>query len=213
MYRPDQTGIDDPSVLRAAMHEVSFGALVTPHAEGIEITHVPWLVREEGGKTYLESHIARPNPHWKLAGQGQSVVMFQGPHAYISPSFYPSKQIHGKAVPTWGYIVAHAHGTFEAIQDGDWLGAHLAALTQRHEAGRAAPWAVSDAPVAYIAALKRGIVGLRFEVARMEGKWKINQNKSEQDRSGTYSGLMAEGGDMARDLAEALEFFPKGDDQ
>lgn len=213
MYRPDQTGIDDPNVLRAAMHEISFGALVTPHEGGIEISHVPWMVREEGTKTYLESHVARPNSHWTLAGAGQSVVMFQGPHAYISPSYYPSKQVHAKVVPTWGYIVAHAHGTFEAIQDGDWLNAHLSALSDRHEAGRANPWAMSDAPVAYIAALKRGIVGIRFDVSHMEGKWKVNQAKSEQDRAGTYHGLMSERSDMARDLAEALEFFPKADDQ
>ncbi len=211
MYRPNNTAIDDPAFLRSAMTELSFGALVTPHTEGIEITHVPWLVREEAGKTYLESHIARANPHWQLAGRGRSVVIFQGPQAYISPSHYPSKQVHGKAVPTWAYITVHAHGSLMAIDDGNWLHAHLAALTNRHEAGRADPWAVSDAPVAYIAALKRGIVGLRVEVARMEGKWKVNQDKSEQDRAGTYHGLMAEGGEQGIDIAQALASFPKSE--
>ncbi len=181
MYRPDQTGIDDPDVLRAAMHEISFGALVTPHAAGIEITHVPWLVREEGAKTYLESHIARPNPHWKLAGQGQSVVMFQGPHAYISPSFYPSKKIHGKASRHGAILLptpmARSRRSRMAI---GW--AHIWRPC-RHAMRRGAPtrgpcpmrpWPISQHSNAALS-------GLRFEVARMEGKWKINQSKSEQD--------------------------------
>lgn len=207
MYRPKSTAIDDPDLLRAAMAEISFGALVTPHAAGMEITHVPWLVHVEEGRTFLESHVARANPHWQLAGQGGSVVIFQGPNAYISPSHYPSKQVHGKVVPTWAYITVHAHGTLTAIRDGDWLHRHVTDLSNRHEAGRAEPWTVSDAPVAYIAAMKRGIVGLRMEVTRMEGAWKVNQDKSEQDRAGTYHGLMGEGREQGVEIAQTLASF------
>ncbi|MCA0045181.1 FMN-binding negative transcriptional regulator [Celeribacter litoreus] len=206
MYRPNNSAIDDPRVLRSAMDQIAFGALVTPHAEGIEISHVPFVVREENGETILETHVARANPHWKLAG-ASSVVIFQGPHAYVSPSFYPSKQEHGKAVPTWAYIVVHAHGVFETFSDSAELGAHLNALTDRNEAGREEPWKVADAPAPFVAALKRGIVGMRLTVSKLEGKWKVNQHKSEQDRQGTYEGLMRSG-EQGVDLAQALASFP-----
>ncbi|PTQ72653.1 FMN-binding negative transcriptional regulator [Celeribacter persicus] len=207
MYRPNNSAIDDPATLRHVVAEIGFAALVTPHEVGIEITHVPVVVHEEGGQTVIETHLARANPHWKLAG-ARSVLIFQGPQAYVSPSFYPSKQEHGKVVPTWAYIVVHAHGTFEAFNDAEGLGAHLDALTDRHEVSRAEPWSVSDAPVPYIAALKRGIVGLRFTVERLEGKWKVNQHKSLEDRQGTYAGLMTSG-EQGVDLAQALASFPE----
>ncbi|AJE48232.1 FMN-binding negative transcriptional regulator [Celeribacter indicus] len=207
MYRPNRSAIDDPSLLRHAMSEIGFGALVTPHGEGIGITHLPWIVREAEGRTVLEGHVARANGHWRLAGM-QSVVIFQGPQAYVSPSFYPSKAEHGKVVPTWAYITVHAHGVFEAFNGGEELHAHLTALTDLHEVGRAEPWAVSDAPVPYLAALKRGIVGLRFVPTRVEGKWKVNQHRSAEDRRGTYEGLMG-AGEQGVDLAQALASFPE----
>lgn len=206
MYRPNHSAIDDPAMLRHVMAEIGFGALVTPSEDGIEISHLPFVVREEGGQTVLETHVARANAHWKLAGT-PSVVIFQGPQSYVSPSFYPSKQVDGKAVPTWAYIVTHAHGTFETFQSAESLGAHLNDLTMRHEAGRAEPWSVSDAPVPYIAALKRGIVGLRMVVGKCEGKWKVNQHRSMADRRGTYDGLMASG-EQGVELAQALASFP-----
>ncbi|TNE70031.1 MAG: FMN-binding negative transcriptional regulator [Rhodobacteraceae bacterium] len=209
MYRPNNSAIDDPEVLRHVMTEIGFAALVTPHEAGIEVSHVPVVVREEGGASVIETHLARANPHWKLAG-ARSVLIFQGPQAYISPSFYPSKQEHGKVVPTWAYIVVHAHGAFETFNDTEGLGAHLETLTDRHEAGRAEPWSVADAPVPYVAALKRGIVGLRFVAERLEGKWKVNQHKSLEDRQGTYAGLMASG-EQGVDLAQALASFPEGE--
>lgn len=207
MYTPNNSAIDDPATLAHVMGEIGFGALVTPHAGGVEITHIPWIVRQDADRIVLESHVARPNAHWKLAGTG-SVVMFQGPQAYVSPSFYPSKQVDGKVVPTWAYIVVHAHGAFEAFNGSEELHAHLTDLTKVHEAGQAEPWAISDAPVPYVAALKRGIVGLRFTVGRLEGKWKVNQHKSNADRRGTYEGLMASG-EQGVDLAQALASFPE----
>lgn len=209
MYRPDNSAIDDPELLGHVMAEIGFAALVTPHDEGIEISHVPVVVRVEGGETVIETHLARANPQWKLAGM-RSVLIFQGPQAYISPSFYPSKQVDGKVVPTWAYIVVHAHGTFEAFNDTEGLGAHLEALTNRNEDRRAEPWAVSDAPVPYVAALKRGIVGLRFRPTKVEGKWKVNQHKSAEDQQGTYDGLM-QSGEQGVDLAQALASFSSGE--
>ncbi|SFI53215.1 FMN-binding negative transcriptional regulator [Celeribacter neptunius] len=205
MYRPNNSAIDDPATLRHVMAEIGFAALVTPHEGGIEISHLPFVVRDEDGQTVLETHVARANPHWKLEGT-PSAVIFQGPQAYVSPSFYPSKQVDGKVVPTWAYIVTHAHGSFETFNSSEALGAHLNALTDRHETRRAEPWTVADAPVPYIAALKRGIVGLRMVVERLEGKWKVNQHKSPEDQRGTYEGLMG-AGEQGVDLAQALASF------
>lgn len=210
MYRPNNSAIDDPATLASAMAEIGFAALVTSHAEGVEISHVPVVVRMQGADVVIETHLARANPHWKLAGQN-SVFIFQGPQAYVSPSFYPSKREHGKAVPTWAYIAVHAHGVFEAFNGTEELHDHLTALTDRFEANRPDPWSLSDAPVPYIAAMKRGIVGLRFRPSRLEGKWKVNQNKSAEDRQGTIEGLMASG-EQGVDLAQALASFPSGDE-
>lgn len=207
MYIPSGTGERRPDVLCAAIQEINFAALVTPHAEGMEINHLPWLVRREGQKVILEAHVARANPHWRMNGFASSAI-FQGPHAYVSPSFYPSKAEDGRVVPTWAYITVHAHGVLEAVEDPKWIAEHLEALTQHHEGARANPWKVSDAPVAYLSALKRGIVGLRLTVDKLEGKWKVNQNKSDADMRGTIDGLSREseaGGHIAGALAGYLD--------
>ncbi|SEK67970.1 FMN-binding negative transcriptional regulator [Pacificibacter marinus] len=207
MYIPNGTGERRPDVLCAAIQEISFAALVTPHADGMEINHLPWLVRREGANVILEAHVARANAHWRLGGF-QSVAIFQGPHAYVSPSFYPSKAEDGRVVPTWTYITVHAHGMLETIEDPRWISTHLESLTQQHESARPDPWKVSDAPVAYLSALKRGVVGLRLSVEKLEGKWKVNQNKSDADMRGTIDGLSREseaGGHIAGALAGYLD--------
>jgi transcriptional regulator len=211
MYRPKDSAIDDQNVLSAAVDQIGFGALVTFHDGAFETSYLPVVVKKDGTDVVIEAHCARANPHWKIADQGTSIFMFQGPHAYVSAGHYPSKIETGKVVPTWNYIVVHAHGTLEAMKDPDWLVAHLYELTGKNEAGRADPWKVSDAPVAYIAAMKRGIVGLRFRVSTLEGRWKLEQSASPNDRAGLVQGLSNEG-DMARDLAEALHYFPTNDD-
>jgi transcriptional regulator len=208
---PDVSHFDDPAFLGDAISQIGFGTLTT-YADpagnaGFEISHLPVVVKMEGEQIVIEAHVARANPHWKLAGRGHSVFVFQGPNSYVSPSFYPSKQEHGRVVPTWAYIAVHAHGGFEAVQDAEWLQQHLQELTAKHEQHRDAPWALKEAPVAYLAALKRGIVGVRFKVEKLEGRWKVNQFKSAVDRQGTIDGLMHEGDD-GRDIAETLASFP-----
>lgn len=214
MYRPQAFVEDRRDVLVEAMRGIGFAAIVTPHEGGIEVTHVPVLVRvpEAGsggsgtgeGGLMLDMHFARGNPHWKAVTEARpSVAIFQGPHAYVHPGWYPSKQEHGKVVPTWTYIAVHAHGSLRVMEDEAWLRAHLDALTQANEAAQAEPWAVSDAPETFIGALSRGIVGLRLEVERLEGAWKLNQHKAEGDREGTRKGL-AGAGAMGEELAQAL---------
>ena len=203
MYSPDAFKEDRTDVLLEAMQYIQFATLVTPNSESIEVTHVPLFAKRENDHIILESHIARANPHWKSTGA--TVAIFQGPQAYVTPSWYPSKQAHGKVVPTWAYIAVHAHGKLEAIEDDVWLRRHLNDLTDANETPRDAPWKVDDAPEPFIGSLSRGIVGLRLKVDRLEGKWKINQNKTDADVEGTRAGLAENAGADGQALAEALQ--------
>jgi transcriptional regulator len=206
MYIPRQFREERPDVLARAVRDIQFAALVTNAAEGLYVTHMPWvLVEDADGAWTLQGHVARANPHWMMAGAA-SVAIFQGPHAYVSPSWYATKREHGKVVPTWNYIAVHLHGVLEAVEDRDWLLAHLDDLTSANEAGRAQPWAVSDAPADFVHGLTRAIVGVRLRVERREGAWKMIQHRSEGDRLGTIAGLDgAPRGHAVADVMRALE--------
>lgn len=192
-------------VLIAAMQTLQLATLMTQTETGFEFSHVPMLVKKVGDDIFLEGHVARSNSHWKVADVGPSAAIFQGPHAYVSPSWYPSKQEHGKVVPTWNYLAVHAHGQLEAVDDQDFLLEQLKELTQRNEDTRAQPWTLSDAPDKYIPALSRGIVGLRFRIERLEGVWKMSQNRSEADIQGVVDGLSAEGEGAADVVANVVK--------
>lgn len=194
MYIPPQFREERPEVLAQAMRRIQFATLVTAGPAGLEISHVPMILKDAGGgERILLTHVSRANPHWKaVATQTESVAIFQGPQAYISPSWYATKREHGKVVPTWNYIAVHARGHLEAIEDPAWLHAHVTDLTRANESEREQPWEVTDAPVDYVSAQIRGIVGLRLSVARVEGAWKMIQHRSEGDRLGSIAGLEAE---------------------
>ncbi len=199
MYAPQQFREERADVLTASIRDIGLAALAT-FAEGeLHVSHVPMVLKEG---PVLETHVARPNGHWRLGGP--TVAIFQGPQAYVSPSFYASKREHGRVVPTWNYVAVHAHGTLEAVDDAAWLRAHLDDLVREREGGRAQPWEVNDAPAEFIAKLAGAIVGLRLTVTRLEGAWKMIQHRSEGDRLGTIAGLAAEGSDVA-DVMRALE--------
>ena len=192
MYTPPQFREERPEVLLQALRDIQFAALITATEEGYQASHIPMVVKMEGDAIVFEGHVARPNTHWKLLDRPRSsLAIFQGPQAYVSPSWYETKRQHGKVVPTWNYIAVHAHGELEAIEDREWLLNHLSDLTQANENQRENPWAVSDAPADYIGNLARAIVGLRFAVERLEGSWKLIQHRSEGDRTGTIAGLAA----------------------
>jgi transcriptional regulator len=203
MYVPTQFREERRDLLIAAMRDIQLAALVTTAEDGVQATHIPMVVREIDGDLFLETHVARGNEHWRHAGM-PSLAIFQGPHAYVHPGWYESKQEHGKVVPTWTYVVVHAHGLLETFQDQAELIEHVTRLTEQNEAPRDLPWAVSDAPEKYIASMTRGIVGLRFKVTRLEGSWKLNQHKSDADRSGVIAGLSASGAQDARSVAELM---------
>lgn len=194
-------------VLLDAISAIHLAALVTPSAGGMKVTHLPLAVRHgDAGKATLVGHFARANDHWKLLEQAQvpSVAIFQGPHAYISPANYATKQETGKVVPTWAYVIVHAHGVVRTNHDPGWMLELVNDLTDQHEAGEATPWKVSDAPDDYVSTMLRGIVGLEMEISQLEGVWKLNQHRSEADKALTAERLSRSGSERDRELAAAM---------
>jgi len=192
MYLPSHFEEADPAVLQALLQAHPLATWVTQHDGELLVNHVPFMFdRERGPHGTLVGHMARANPLWQRLGR--SVLVFQGAQAYISPSWYPSKQQHGKAVPTWNYAVVHAHGQPRAVQDRAALLAIVSRLTDTHEAPLPAPWAVADAPPDYIEQMLGAIVGIEMPIERLVGKWKVSQNRSAADRQGVVEGLQQQG--------------------
>lgn len=202
MYVPPAFREDDRAALHGMMRDARLVNLVTATAEGLVATPLPlFLAPEEGPHGTLYGHLARANRQWKLPPSGEAMALFTGPDAYVSPSWYPSKQEHQKVVPTWNYVAVHAYGPVEFFEDADRLLEVVTRLTDLHERPRAKPWAVADAPEGFIRAQLRGIVGLRLPIARLEGKRKMSQNRTAADRAGVAAGLAAS--DRASDRAVA----------
>lgn len=190
MYLPPAFADDDRDSLHATIRAARLANLVTATAEGPQVTPLPLLLDpEEGAHGTLYGHLARANPQWRCPVIGEAVAVFMGPDAYVTPSWYQTKQETGKVVPTWNYVTVHAHGPAEFFDDGDRLLAVVTRLTRLHEGARSSPWEVSVAPADYIAAQLRGIVGLRLPITRIAGKRKMSQNRSEADRRGVAAGL------------------------
>jgi transcriptional regulator len=205
LYIPQHFQEERPDVLARAIREIQFALLVTAVDGAYQASHLPMVLKQADGTLRLEGHVARANEHWKvLAGKPIALAVFQGPQTYISPSWYETKRQHGKVVPTWNYVVVHAHGFLEAIEDRDWLLPHLEDLVAANESRREQPWAISDAPADFINRMTRAIVGLRLTVERLEGKWKMIQNRSEPDRIGTMAGLSASADPNDQAVAEIM---------
>jgi transcriptional regulator len=204
MYLPKHFEETRTEVLHALIRAHPLGALVTRSGNGLEANHVPFEVDPDPAPFgTLRAHVARANPVWR-EGAGESLVIFQGPDIYVSPSWYPSKREGGKVVPTWNYAVVHAYGTLRAIDDAAWLRAFVEKLTDSHEAARADRWRVTDAPADYVDKMVTAIVGIELPIARLVGKWKVSQNRPAADRAGVVAGLEAEGSDTARAMAAAV---------
>jgi len=222
MYQPSHFRVDDTAALHALMRKHPLATLIVPTEAGLEINHLPLLLdlQLDAERGVLLGHVARANPVWQLAPSAPVVAVFQGPQTYITPNWYPSKREHAKVVPTWNYSVVHAHGmprwiTADTPEGEAWLHALLHRLTDHHEAvhrerlavqGHAAPpaWGVDDAPADYLATMRRAIVGLELPIDRLEGKFKLSQNKSPADRDGLVAGLLARGDvDSAEGVAHA----------
>jgi len=178
-----------------AMHELMrshpFATAVTMGSAGLAASHIPLVLHAEGSEYgILRGHLARPNMQWgDLSASTDALAIFSGPQQYISPSWYATKQEDGRVVPTWNYAVVHAYGPLSVHQHAAWLLEHLTSLVTQHEAAFEHPWAVADAPADYIERQTHGIVGVEIPIRRLEGKWKLSQNRSERDRDGVRDGL------------------------
>jgi len=165
--------------------------LVTMGASGLIATHIPMVLhRSEGPSGTLRGHISRANPQWRELNPAiEALAIFTGPEHYITPNWYPEKAEDGKVVPTWNYAVVHAYGPITLIEDPSWLLTHLNSLVTKHESSFPQPWKISDAPEDYIASQMRGIIGIELPIRRLEGKWKVSQNKSEPTLRSIERGL------------------------
>ena len=209
MYIPRLYAEERRDELAAFIEAHPLGALVTADASGqLFATHLP-LVFDPGAGEHgiLEGHVARANPHHRIAdSDAKTLVIFTGPNAYVTPSWYPEKAAHGRVVPTWNYVAVHAYGTLRFIDDPTWLKAHLHRLTDRNESTRVRhadgmPWRVDDAPPEFIAQQMKAIVGVQITVTRLEGKWKMSQNRSPETIEAVVAGLGASNSAMDREVS------------
>jgi transcriptional regulator len=193
MYIPRHFQEDRIPVLHELIDRQAFATLVTLGSSGLTASHIPMLLDPHPAPLgTLRGHLSRANPQWReLSSDVEALAIFAGPHHYISPSWYPAKAETGKVVPTWNYVVVHAYGSLRIVEDAEWLKSHVANLTSVHESESAEPWKVGDAPADFIQTLVNGIVGLELPIRRLEGKWKLGQNRSARDRNGVVRNLKA----------------------
>ena len=201
VYLPPHFTETRPAVLLAHIERHDFGLLVSHGAAGLVASHIPFLVEHHGEELHLLGHLARPNPQVEdLRRGGEVLAISSGPHAYISPSWYEA----GPAVPTWNYATVHAYGAARAIDDTDWLRTLLRRLSERHEAREAKPWRMDDLPAPYVGSMLNGIVGVEIAVSRLEGKFKLSQNRPEGDRPRIIAALDARGEQDSTGIADLM---------
>jgi len=191
MYNPRWFKEERLDALQAEIGKIGFGTLVTTGSSGILASHIPMMLdTANGGNGKLYGHIARGNPQWRDTASGSDgLAIFLGPDAYITPRWYQTKKEDGKVVPTWNYIAIHVRGPVTFFDDRERLREVVTKLTTKHESGAKYPWMVTDAPPEYIDSELRSIVGFEMPIIRIEGKWKMSQNRPEADRKGAISGL------------------------
>ena len=194
MYQPPAFREERLETLHALIRAHPLATLVTAGPGGLIANLVPFILADTGDKGTLRAHVARANDQVDALKSGaETLVLFHGPEAYITPSWYASKKEHGRVVPTWNYVVVQVRGTPRVIDDTAWLRAQIGALTSSQENQRAEPWKVADAPESFIDGQIRAIIGIEIPILTIEGKWKVSQNRSTADRQGVYEGLLAEG--------------------
>jgi transcriptional regulator len=205
MHTTKQFRRDDVESIRSLVAANPLGTLVINVRGDIVGNHIPFLWVDNQCDGTLEGHVARANPVWRdVTPDSEVLVVFSGADAYISPSWYPSKARDERVVPTWNYSAVHIYGHLQAIDEPDWLKAHVTKLTDRQEANFAEPWSVADAPPDFTNALVNAIVGLQITVTRIEGKWKFSQNRNDEDRAGVVAGLSLQNDSNARSMAREI---------
>jgi transcriptional regulator len=208
MYIPKANLETRLPVLVAMMRAHPLAAVVTLGPDGLVASHIPLVYEEVEGSEFgvLKGHVSRANSQWKdLAAGVDALAIFAGPQHYVSAGWYPSKAEDGKVVPTWNYVTVHAYGPLRVVEDAAWLLEHLTSLTDTHEASSEVPWKVTDAPAEFIASQMRGIVGFELPIRRLEGKWKVSQNRSERDRAAVADALERIGSVESLRMKELVE--------
>ncbi len=206
MYQPPHFREDRLEVQHGLIRARPLGMLVTSGSTGLVANPLPFVLDAASRLGTLKAHLSRANGQWRDVDPDQEVLaIFQDVDAYVTPSWYETKRETGKVVPTWNYAVVQAYGRMTVIEDPDWLRRQIGELTAAHEASRPEPWAVDDAPAPFIAAQIKGIVGIEIEITRIEGKWKVSQNRPEADRLGVAAGLRSAEDDAARRMAEMVD--------
>lgn len=205
MYNPTHFDESRPDTLHALIRQYPLGALITHGRSGLDANHVPFMLdADRGAHGVLVAHVARPNPVWRDVANGDEVlVIFRAADAYISPNWYPTKRESPKQVPTWNYIVAHAHGRITIHDDEEYVRGVVSALTAAHEDHRPEPWRLSDSPPGFIDAMVKGIVGLEVEITSLVGKAKLSQNREERDIRSAAAMLLAQGDRLIADAMSA----------
>lgn len=217
MYLPDHFREPRREVQIEFILTHPLGLLISSGAAGLVADSVPFcLYPDEGAGGVLRAHVARANPQWRILTEcDRCLVVFQGPEAYVRPGWYASKREHGKVVPTWNYAAVHIEGRARIVAETEWLWRQLNDLTRMQEQGRPEPWAPGDAPPDFVAAQMKAIVGIEIAIERMEGKWKMSQNKDAADRAGVVAGLSAEpdagSAAVARLVAERAPILPRAE--
>jgi transcriptional regulator len=191
MYVPRHNEEKRVPVMQALIVAHPLATLVTLGANGLFASHIPMVFADDGSEFgRLKGHISRANAQWRdLNPTVDALAIFAGHQHYVSPTWYSENGEHAKQVPTWNYAVVHAYAPLKVIEDDKWLLAHVTSLTNIHEAGFPVPWKVSDAPEDFIGSLLKGIVGLEMPIRRLEGKWKVSQNRTEREKQGVIDGL------------------------
>lgn len=209
MYLPAHFAEQRIEVLHQLIHAHPLGTLVTLEPQGLNANHLPFQISAPTDTApfgSLRAHIARNNPLWQnLDTTTEALVVFQGPQAYITPSWYEEKALSGKVVPTYNYAVVHAHGPLRLIDDPKWLFSLLQSLTKRHEASQNTPWKIEDAPEDYLKKMLSAIIGIEIPLSRISGKWKVSQNRPALDSRNIATGLRASGEADAMAMATLVE--------
>lgn len=203
MYQPPAFKETRKDVLFNAIAKHSLATLVCNSVAGITANHLPMIA--DTGQLNLQAHLSRGNDLIQMCDEGtEALAIFQGPAHYVSAGWYPGKKDHGKEVPTFNYVVVHVRGKLRFKRDETWLMQHLHALTDKMERNQVEPWSLSDAPKDYLARQLKGIYGLELEIDEIVGKWKVSQNRNEQDRSAVAKGLQSEGDQDALEIAKLI---------
>jgi transcriptional regulator len=191
MYIPRHNEEKRVSVMHSLIVSRPLGTLVTLGASGLFASHIPMVLEDDGSEFgVLKGHISRANTQWQdFVPTMDALAIFAGHQHYITPRWYPGTKEHGQEVPTWNYVVVHAYGPLKVIQDHRWLLTNVEKLTNIHESTSPIPWKVSDAPEDFIQSQLKGIVGLELPIQKLEGKWKVSQNRTERERNGVVDGL------------------------